>query len=106
MVLGSSPVALSAVDLRLAGCNLHKNGELADTGASGAVLGSPVKALAWLANTVGARGVELEAGQVILPGSVTASVPVGPGDTVTATFAGLGRVTARFATAGNTQSTR
>jgi 2-keto-4-pentenoate hydratase len=65
-----------------------------------------VKALAWLANTVGARGVELEAGQVILPGSVTASVPVGPGDTVTATFAGLGRVTARFAAAGNTQSAR
>ena len=51
----------------------------------------------WLANTVGARGVELEAGQVILPGSVTASVPVAAGDTVTATFAGLGRVTARFA---------
>src|SRR6516165_1297790 len=97
VVLGSSPVALSAVDLRLAGCNLHKNGELAGTGATGAVLGSPVKVLAWLANTVGTRGVELAAGQVILPGSVTASVPVGPGDTVTATFAGLGRVTARFA---------
>jgi len=97
VVLGSSPTALSAVDLRLAGCNLHKNGALAGTGASGAVLGSPVKALAWLANTVGARGVELEPGQVILPGSVTASIPVGPGDTVTATFAGLGQVTARFA---------
>ena len=96
VVLGSSPAPLSAVDLRLAGCNLHKNGVLAGTGASGAVLGSPVKALAWLANMVGARGVELEAGQVILPGSVTASIPVGPGDTVTATFAGLGRVTARF----------
>ena len=97
VVLGSSPAELSAADLRLAGCNLHKNGELAGTGASGAVLGSPLKALAWLANTVGTRGVELEAGQVILPGSVTASIPVGPGDTVTATFAGLGRVTARFA---------
>jgi 2-keto-4-pentenoate hydratase len=97
VVLGSSYAALSAVDLRLAGCNLYKNGELAGTGASGAVLGSPLKALAWLANTVGTRGVELEAGQVILPGSVTASIPVGPGDTVTATFAGLGRVTARFA---------
>src|SRR5215469_18613645 len=97
VVLGSKPTALSAVDLRLAGCNLHKNGELAGTGASGAVLGSPVKVLAWLANTVGARGVELQPGQVILPGSVTASIPVGPGDTVTATFAGLGRVTARFA---------
>ena len=34
---------------------------------------------------------------MILTGSVTASIPVGPGDTVTATFAGLGRVTARFA---------
>jgi 2-keto-4-pentenoate hydratase len=96
LVLGSTPVPLSAVDLRLAGCNLHKNGELAGTGAGGAVLGSPLTALVWLANTVGARGVALEEGQVILPGSVTASVPVSAGDTVTATFAGLGGVTARF----------
>jgi 2-keto-4-pentenoate hydratase len=96
LVLGSTPVPLSAVDLRLAGCNLHRNGELAGTGAAGAVLGSPLTALVWLANTLGARGVALEEGQVILPGSVTASVPVGPGDTVTATFAGLGSVTARF----------
>ncbi len=96
VILGSTPAALSGIDLRLAGCNLHKNGELAGTGAGGAVLGSPLAALAWLANTVGARGVMLEAGQVILPGSITASVPVGAGDTVTATFAGLGGVTARF----------
>jgi 2-keto-4-pentenoate hydratase len=40
--------------------------------------------------------VVLEVGQVILPGSVTAAIPVGAGDTVTATFAGLGSVTARF----------
>jgi 2-keto-4-pentenoate hydratase len=33
---------------------------------------------------------------VILPGSVTAAISVSAGDTVTATFAGLGRVTARF----------
>ena len=96
VVLGSSPVPLGAADLRLAGCTLHKNGELAGTGAGGAVLGSPLTSLVWLANTVGARGVALEAGQVILPGSVTAAIPVGAGDTVTATFAGLGSVTARF----------
>jgi 2-keto-4-pentenoate hydratase len=96
VVLGSKPVPLSAVDLRLAGCNLHKNGELAGTGAGGAVLGSPLTSLIWLANTLGARGVALEAGQVILPGSITASIPVGAGDTVTATLAGLGSVTARF----------
>jgi 2-keto-4-pentenoate hydratase len=96
VILGSTPVSLSAVNLRLAGCNLYRNGRLAGTGAGGAVLGSPLTALVWLANTVGARGVALEAGQVILPGSVTASVPVGAGDAVTATFAGLGSVTARF----------
>jgi 2-keto-4-pentenoate hydratase len=96
IVLGSSPHALDAVDLRLSGCNLVKNGELAGTGASGAVLGSPLSSLVWLANTLGAHGVVLEAGHVILPGSITASIPVAAGDVVTATFAGLGSVTARF----------
>ncbi len=96
VVLGSTPVPLGGVDLRLGGCNLRKNGMLAATGAGGAVLGSPLTSLVWLANTLGARGVVLEAGQVILPGSVTVSVPVAAGDSVTATFAGLGSVTARF----------
>jgi 2-keto-4-pentenoate hydratase len=96
VVLGSRPTPLHAVDLRLAGCVLHRNGEVAATGAGGAVLGSPLSSLVWLANTVGAAGVTLEAGHVILPGSVTASVAVAPGDTFTATFAGLGSVTARF----------
>jgi 2-keto-4-pentenoate hydratase len=32
----------------------------------------------------------------LLPGSVTSSIPVSGGDSVTATFAGLGSVTARF----------
>jgi 2-keto-4-pentenoate hydratase len=96
VVLGSAPAALSGTDLRLVGCNLFHNGTLAGTGAGGAVLGSPLNSLVWLANTVGAGGVELLAGHVILPGSITASIPVRGGDTVTATFAGLGSVTARF----------
>ena len=61
------------------------------------MLGSPINSLVWLANTVGALGVTLEAGHVILPGSVTAAQPVAPGDTYAAAFAGLGTVTARFA---------
>ena len=96
VVLGSTPAPLSAVDLRLCGCTLHVGGELVATGAGGAVLGSPLTALVWLANTVGSRGIVLEAGHVVLPGSCTASVPVAEGCTVTATFAGLGSVTARF----------
>jgi len=96
VVLGSRPVRVDAVDLRLAGCVLTPNGTVAGTGAGGAVLGAPLNALVWLANTVGARGVTLEAGHVVLPGSVTAAVPVTAGDSVSASFGGLGTVSARF----------
>ncbi|MDP9847008.1 2-keto-4-pentenoate hydratase [Streptosporangium lutulentum] len=96
VVLGSRPVRLDQIDLRLAGCVLHRNGELAGTGAGGAVLGSPINALVWLANVLGERGVELGAGEVVLPGSMTAAIPFNPGDVVTSTVAGLGSVTARM----------
>ncbi|NLW98617.1 MAG: 2-keto-4-pentenoate hydratase [Actinomycetales bacterium] len=96
VVLGSTPTLLQDVDLRLTGGVMHKNAQVAGTGAGGAVLGSPINALVWLANTLGARGIPLEAGHVVLPGAICAMVPVAAGDTVTATFAGLGSVTARF----------
>ncbi|GAA3815011.1 MULTISPECIES: 2-keto-4-pentenoate hydratase [Amycolatopsis] len=96
VVLGSRPTALSSVDLRLAGCTLHSGGELVATGAGGAVLGSPLNALVWLANTVGPLGIDLEPGHVVLPGSMTKAIPLRPGDTVVSTVAGLGSVTAVF----------
>jgi 2-keto-4-pentenoate hydratase len=96
VVLGSTPTALGEVDLRLSGAIMTRNGVVVGTGAGGAVLGSPITSLVWLANTVGARGVTLEAGHVILPGAVCAMAAVEAGDTFAATFAGLGTVTARF----------
>jgi 2-keto-4-pentenoate hydratase len=64
-------------------------------------VGSPLNALVWLANTVGPLGITLAAGSVIMPGSITAAVPAEPGMSVTATFAGLGSVTAHFAQKGS-----
>lgn len=100
LTLGTQPVDLSTVDLRLTGCVLHRNGNVAATGAGGAVLGSPLISLVWLANTLGPLGVSLEPGHVVLPGSVTAAIPVASGDVVTAKFAGIGSVSARFAGEG------
>lgn len=94
VVLGSTPVSPHAVDLRLTGCVLHHGGRIAGTGAGGAVLGSPINSLVWLANTVGPLGIELEAGHVVLPGSMTAAQPMAPGDTFSTTIAGIGSVTA------------
>jgi 2-keto-4-pentenoate hydratase len=96
VVLGARPVRPQEVDLALAGCLLHRNGRIEGTGAGGAVLGSPVNALVWLANTLGPRGVTLEAGHVVLPGSVCAAIPFGPGDTVSATFDRIGSVSITF----------
>ncbi len=96
VVLGSRPVPASQVDLRLIGCNFYRNGALAATGAGGAVLGSPITALAWLANTLGSLGVALEAGEVVLSGSCTKAVPARPGDTLFAHFAELGPVSVSF----------
>ena len=81
VVLGSTPDRRSTTSTcGWPGCVLHRNGEVVGTGAGGAVLGSPLNSLVWLANTVGARGVALEAGHVVLPGVDHAPcVPVAAG---------------------------
>jgi 2-keto-4-pentenoate hydratase len=101
VVLGSTPAKLDGLDLSAVGCLLARDGRLAETGAGGAVLGNPLNALIWLTNTLAGQEVTLRAGHVILPGSITASIPVAAGQTVTATFAGLGHVTASFAGEGS-----
>lgn len=95
-VLGQSPAGLAGLDLSLTGCVFRRNGRIIGTGAGAAVLGSPLHAATWLANQLLSRGALLEAGQVILTGSITAAQPVGPGDAVTASFDRLGSVTAVF----------
>lgn len=97
VVLGSRPTRLDTLDLRTVGCTFHINGETVSTGAGGAVLGSPINALVWLANTVGPLGITLEPGHVVLPGSMTRAEPIKAGDTVVAAMGQLGSVTAVLA---------
>jgi len=87
---------LAGLDLRLLGMALSVNGAVAATGAGAAVLGNPVRCVAWLANTLGELGVPLRAGDLVLAGALHAALPVAAGDVVHAEFAELGSVTARF----------
>ncbi|MEU4511167.1 2-keto-4-pentenoate hydratase [Nonomuraea wenchangensis] len=98
VILGSSPIDPAGVDLRSAHCALLRNGAVSETGTGAAVLGSPVNALAWLANAVGALGVSLEPGDVVLSGSFTRAIAIAPGDSITADFPGIGKVTALLGT--------
>ncbi|MFW9804752.1 MAG: 2-keto-4-pentenoate hydratase [Candidatus Thorarchaeota archaeon] len=96
VVLGGNPTRLNDVDVRLIGAILRRNGEVIETGAAGAVLSNPAKAVAWLANKVNSFGINLDAGHVILPGSCTRAVDVRPGDSVRADFDTLGHVSVNF----------
>lgn len=84
------------VDLTTCGMVLWKNGELVATGAGAAALGSPINAVAWLANALGRFGVALEAGEIILSGSLVPLIPIAPGDTMELAVGGIGRLAAQF----------
>ncbi len=96
VVLGSTIAPVDAVDLRLVGCVLEKNGEVVGTAAGAAALGDPAVSVAWLANTLAAFGIPLKAGEIILPGALTRSEPVRAGDIIRATYDRLGSVSVRF----------
>lgn len=96
MVVGGRCVPVDGIDLRLTGMVLEKNGEIVNTATGAAVLGHPAQAVAWLANKLAEFDVTLKAGEVILPGALSAAVTVQAGDFVQATFDHLGSVSIRF----------
>ncbi len=96
LVLGGRRKSPADIDLALAGMVLEKNGEVISTSTGAAVQGSPVNAVAWLANTLGALGIGLKAGEVILSGSQSPLVPVKAGDSLVCSVGGLGSTSVRF----------
>jgi 2-oxo-3-hexenedioate decarboxylase len=79
-------------DLRLLGCVVRVDGEVAMTAAGAAVMGHPAASVAWLANQLAAGGEALHAGQLVFSGGVTAPVPVVAGASVTFEFDALGAI--------------
>jgi 2-oxopent-4-enoate/cis-2-oxohex-4-enoate hydratase len=95
-VLGSQAVSPFKIDLYSCGMVLEKNGEIVATGAGAAALGSPLNAVAWLANTLGRLGIGLKAGEVILSGALAAMFPARSGDHFRVSIGGLGECAVRF----------
>jgi 2-keto-4-pentenoate hydratase len=96
-VLGTRPVRLDAVDLRLCGMVVEKNGDPVSFGAGAACLGNPLHALGWLAAKMDEVGRPLKAGDVVLAGALGPMVAVVPGDMIEARIEGLGTVRVGFA---------
>ncbi|MFB7288897.1 2-keto-4-pentenoate hydratase [Actinacidiphila glaucinigra] len=98
LVLGTQPVELTAVDLGGLGMVLEHGGEPLSTGVGAACLGSPVRAVAWLAREVARRGAPLQAGEVVLAGAWGPMVPVIAPGSYLARFEDIGEVRVGFTT--------
>jgi len=96
IVLGNAVTPVTHLDLALEGLVYELSGVIAATNTAAEVMGSPANSLAWLANHLGARGLTLRAGDVVMSGSVSALLRPKAGDTVRATFTRLGSVGARI----------
>ncbi len=97
LVLGGRAVRPLELDLRWVAALLYRNAVIEESGVAAAVLNHPANGVVWLANKLGARGVALEAGQILLAGSFTRPVPARAGDTFHIDYGPLGAIACRFA---------
>lgn len=96
-VLGTTPIRLDGLDLRLAGMVMERRGDQVSMGAGAACLGNPLNAALWLARTMVAVGSPLRAGDVIMTGALGPMVAIAPGDVMSVRISGLGSVRVAFA---------
>jgi 2-keto-4-pentenoate hydratase len=97
IVLGGALTPVTGMDLALEGLVYEHNGTVVGTATAAEVLGTPLNSLAWIANHLGARGLGLRAGDVVMTGSVSKVLQPKSGDTIRATYTRLGSVSVRFA---------
>ena len=95
-VLGDQAILPSGIDFRTMGMVLEKNREVVVTATMAEVLGSPLRAVCWLANKLSEWNIGLEAGDVILPGSCCRAIPMEKGDFIEAHMGGIGSVGVAF----------
>ncbi|MGW0190888.1 2-keto-4-pentenoate hydratase [Streptomyces sp. NPDC003362] len=102
-VLGTTPVPLTAVDLRTVTMTMTRNGETVSEGTGADCLGSPLNAAVWLASALAERGDPLRAGDLVLTGALGPMAPAAPADVFEAHVFGLGSVRVGFAKEGRRQ---
>ena len=95
-VVSEVPIDPSRVDLLACPMTMEKNGVVVAIGTGVATMGSPLNAVAWLANELGRLGVTLNAGEVILSGALGAMAPVAKGDWLRMNIGGIGACSVSF----------
>ncbi|MDJ0757457.1 MAG: hypothetical protein QNJ45_28240 [Ardenticatenaceae bacterium] len=91
--IGGQPIAeWDDVDWLTHEVNLFVNDQLVESGRGEIVLGSPLNALAWIANTLPEYGRQLKTGEIVTTGVCMNVYTAQPGETIRADFGRLGQV--------------
>ena len=90
IVLGPEITDWHDIDLATAQGAMVINGQKAGEGIGGDVMGHPLEALAWLANTLAVRGKTLSQGKIVMTGSIVSTKFLKLGDSATVSIHGLG----------------
>jgi 2-keto-4-pentenoate hydratase len=94
-VLSRAVTDFAHVDMSLIGAIVEVDGDVVSSGCGARVLGSPARAVAWLANRLALRGKELLAGMIVFTGALADPVPLTTGARVSVEVAHVGRAAIR-----------
>jgi 2-oxo-3-hexenedioate decarboxylase len=81
-----------AKDFSNLGVILEINGFVTEVGSTAAILGHPLRSLVAAARLVAEAGEQINAGDIVMAGGITAAPNLAPGQTVRTTIQGLGTV--------------
>lgn len=95
-LLGNDRADPRRLDLSSCVLEVEIDGQLAASGKGTAALGSPLICVAWLANRLADFGVSLEAGDIILSGSLVPFLPAVPGNHLRVRISGIGTAEVTF----------
>lgn len=95
-VLGDQRVEPRGLDFPNLRMRVYKNDRFLSEGLGSAALDSPLSCVSWLANTLSKFGITLNAGDVVLSGSLVPLEPVVPGDEMRLELEHVGAASVRF----------
>jgi len=95
-VMSEHGVDPNTVDFENCTMTIKNKGEVVATGKGSAALGSPLNCVAWLANTLSEYDIPLNAGDIILSGSLAAMIPCKADDELRVEIEGVGSAEFKF----------
>ena len=84
------------LDLAAVSVEIQLNGEVVDQARGEAVLGNPIRSVVWLADKLSQFGRRLEAGQLVMTGSLTRQYRMNRGDSMRAAWRPFGPIEVEF----------